>query len=58
MEIHRVSGHMGVKGNEKADEVAKQAAEKADTQRYPGEFASLVHFRPTISGRKSKQDKH
>lgn len=33
MEIHWVTGHMGVKGNKKADETAKEAAERSSTRR-------------------------
>lgn len=43
VEIHWVPGHIGVAGNEKANEAAKKAAESMGTQRCSEQFISLAH---------------
>lgn len=58
VEIYCVPGHMGVEGNEKADEKAKDAAERSGTRRFPERFASLAHVNCTITERKWKEAKH
>lgn len=51
LEILWVPGNMSVEGNKNADEVAKEAAEKAGTRRCPEMFASLTTVGRTISDR-------
>lgn len=51
VDIHWVSGHMGVEGNEKGNEVAKEATEKAGIRTCPEMFISLAHVGLTISER-------
>lgn len=44
MVIYWVTGHMGIKGNEKAEEVVKEVAEKGGPARCPEQFASLTYI--------------
>lgn len=53
-----MSGHIGVEGNEKADEVVKEAAERTDVRKYPERFTRLAHMGGTITERKWKEAKH
>lgn len=49
---------MGVEENERADEVAKETAERPGTRRCPERFTSLVYVGLMILERKWKQAKH
>lgn len=49
---------MRVKGNKKANEAAKKAAERVDTRRCPERFLSLTHVGCTILERKWKEAKN
>lgn len=54
VEVHSVPGHIGIEEKERADEVAKEVAEKADTQTCPERFASLIHISRKVTKRKWK----
>lgn len=49
---------MGVKGNEKADETAKEAAERLATRMYPERFTSLTNVERTITKYKWEEVKN
>lgn len=53
-----MGGHTGVEGNEKTDEVAKEAAEMAGTLKCPEQFVSFAHVGRTITVRRWKEVKH
>lgn len=53
-----MSGYVGVEGNKRVDEGAKDVAERPDTWRCPERFVSLVHVSYTIKGRKWMEVKH
>lgn len=57
VEIDWVSGHMGVKENQRVDMVAKEAAERTVTRECPERFASLSHVSRTVMERKLKEAK-
>lgn len=50
-----MSGHIGVNKNEKADQTAKEAAERPGTQRCPKRFTSLAYVGRTVTERKLKE---
>lgn len=52
VEIPWVPGHNGVEGDERAEEVAKMAAEAAVIHRCPERFTSLAHIRQTVTEKK------
>lgn len=58
MEIHCVLGHMGVKGNERADKAAKIVADLKGIQECPERFTSLAHIGRTATKRNWKEVNH
>lgn len=51
-------GHMGLKGNERTDETAKEVAKRKSTGKRPERFYSLTHVEHTISERTWIEAKH
>lgn len=51
-------GHMEVEGNERASEIAKEAAERANRKKCLERFTSLTHIIRTITERKWEESKH
>lgn len=49
---------MGVDGIEKADEAAKEIAERPGTTRYPERIATHTHVRDKIAEHKLNQARH
>lgn len=58
MEIHWVSEHIGVAGNQKVDTAPKEVAEKSDTRQCVERFVTLAHVDQKITESKWKENKH
>lgn len=58
VQVQSVSEHLGVEGNEKSDEPAKEGVERPRTRRFSERFPSLAHVGRTITKRKWKNVKH
>lgn len=58
VEVHWVTGHVGVELNEQADRTAKGTAECTGAKRCTERFASLAHINRTLTERRWKEGKH
>lgn len=58
VKVQWVLGYMDIKGNERSDEMAKDATERPGIRRCPEQFTSLAHLRRTITEQKWKEARH